>query len=109
MKFSKALLKTSFLDRWLLVKYSKNFIPSASLTLILKLYIARFVATLLITIIWVAFTLTTGIFTVGMVILLGVAIGSVHFPLRQKPHRFHLLSALLMTIAGGMLCNVLAG
>ena len=109
MKFLKVLLKTSFLDRWLLVKHSKDFVPPDSLTLILKLYVARFVATLLTAIIWVAFTLTTGIFTVGMVVLLGVAIGSAHFSLRQKPHRFHLLGALLMTIAGGMLCNVLAG
>jgi uncharacterized membrane protein SpoIIM required for sporulation len=109
MKFSNILLKTSFLDRWLLVKHSKDFVQPDSLAQILKLYIARFVATLLIATIWVAFTLTTGIFTVGIVVLLGVAIGVAHFPLRQKPHRFHLLGALLLTIAGGLLCNVLAG
>ncbi|MDG5469223.1 hypothetical protein P9J64_12920 [Deltaproteobacteria bacterium IMCC39524] len=109
MKFSNVLLKTSFLDRWLLIKHSKNFVQPDSLAQFLKLYTARFVATLLTATIWVAFTLTTGIFTVGIVILLGVAIGVAHFPLRQKPHRFHLLGALLLTIAGGMLCNVLAG
>lgn len=109
MKLSKFLLKTSFLDRWLLIKHSKDFVQSDSLSQILKLYIARFVAILLTATIWVAFTLTTGIFTVGIVILLGVAIGVAHFPLRQKPHRFHLLGALLLTIAGGILCNVLAG
>ncbi len=94
MSYLNVLKKTSFLDRWLLVKHSKAFVPPDSLTLILKLYAARFVATLLMAIIWVGFTLTTGIFTVGMVILLGVAIGGAHFPLRQKPHRFHLLGAL---------------
>lgn len=101
--------KTSFLDRWLLVKHSKDFVEPDSMLLILKLYAVRFVAVLLVAVTWATVTLSTGIFTVGMVIMLGMATGSAHFLLGQRPQRFHLLNALLVTVFGGVLCNVLAG
>ena len=109
MSFSNVLYKTTFPDRWLLVKHSKDFVEFDTIPLTLKLYDVRLVAILATLFIWVCITLLTGFFTVGLVFLLGVAIGSVHLLLRQKPHRFHLLSALFLTNLGGVVCNVFAG
>lgn len=109
MSYLNVLEKTSLPERWLIVKHSQDFVESDSTLLILKLYAVRFVATLFTAAAWVAFTLSTGIFTVGTVILFGAAIGSSHFFLHQKPHRFHLLNALFMTVAGGVLSSLLAG
>lgn len=109
MSFLNVLDKTTFPDRWLLVKHSKDFVEFDTIPLTLKLYAVRFVAILSTVFIWVCITLLTGFFTVGLVLLLGVAIGSAHLLLRQKPHRFHLLNALFLTILGGIVCNVFAG
>ena len=89
MSYLNVLEKTSFPERWLIVKHSQDFVKADSTLLILKLYVVRFLATLFTAAVWVTFTLSTGIFTVGTVILFGAAIGSSHFLLHQKPHRFH--------------------
>lgn len=109
MNFPNLLEKTSFFDRWLLVKHSKDFVQSDPPIILLKLYILRLAAILLVAAIWVTFTLLSGFFTVGVVILIGGATGIAHFFTKIKPHRFHILSALLLTFACGVICNVLAG
>ena len=109
VRYLNTLENTSFSERWLIVRHSQDFVEPDSTLTILNLYAVRFLATLFTAAAWVAFTLTTGIFTAGMVILFGVAIGSSHFLLHQKPHRFHLLNALIMTIVGSFLSSFLAG
>lgn len=109
MSYLNVLEKASIPDRWMLLKYSKDFVEPDSALLILKLYAVRFVATFLAIVAWVTFTLITGIFTVSMVPLLGVVIGSAHVLLRQKPHRFHLISGLLLTVASGTFGSIFAG
>jgi hypothetical protein len=66
-------------------------------------------ATVLIAGIWVFFTWLTGVFTVAFVILLGAAIGSVHLLRPKGVQRFNLPSALMLTLFGGIVSNVLAG
>lgn len=109
MRYLNTLERTSLSDRWLIVKHSQDFVTPDPTLLILKLYTLRLVATLVTGVIWVIFTLSTGIFTAGMVVLFGGAIGCSHFLLGQKPNQFHLLNALFMTIAGGLISSFLAG
>jgi len=76
---------------------------------LLCLYGVRSIALVAVACAWVALTLSTGIFSVAMVILIGAAIGSVHLALPGALRRPHLPSALTMTFLGGLLANVLAG
>ena len=109
MSILDILGRTSIIDRCILVKHSKDFITPDSISTVLKLFTIRATAILATTGIWVSITLLTGFFTVGLVVLLGMAVGSSHFLLQHKPQRYHLLSALLMTVFGGVICNVFAG
>jgi hypothetical protein len=54
-------------------------------------------------------TLATGFLTVAMVVLIGLAIGNAHHMLSRMPRRAHHSSALLLTLCGGVIANVLAG
>jgi len=73
------------------------------------LYSVRGIALVSVSCVWVAFTLSTGIFTVAMVMLIGGSIGFAHLALPEALRRPHLPSALTMTLLGGLLANVLAG
>lgn len=78
-------------------------------TLLMKLYGVRVAALAAATALWVMITLATGFFTVAAVILIGLAIGNAHHMLARMPRRAHHSSALLLTLCGGVIANVLAG
>jgi len=109
MPLSKALEATFQSARYLLTKPSIDFTHSDPAQSILKLYALRLGATFATATLWAAVTFSTEIFTASVVVLLGVAIGSVHLFLREAPRRFYLLNSLLCTMIGILVCNVLAG
>jgi len=76
---------------------------------LMKLYCVRVAALAAVTALWVMITLTTGFFTVALVVLIGLAIGNAHHMLSRMPSRAHHSSALLLTLCGGIVANVLAG
>ena len=82
---------------------------SDSIGLVTSLYSLRMLGLCFVVILWVAFTLKTGIFSVAPVMLIGVAVGCAHLILPNRFNRAHLPSALYITVLGGLLANVLAG
>ena len=98
-----------FMERWEIIKYFRTASDRDTTGQILILHLARLMVTLLVAGIWVFFTWLTGVFTVAFVILLGVAIGSVHLLISKGFQRFNLPSALVLTLFGGIVSNVLAG
>lgn len=77
--------------------------------LLLEIYSIRVAALIATTCLWVMLTMATGTFTVVMVILIGAAVGNAHHLLPRMPCRAHHSSALLLTVCGGIVANVLAG
>ena len=98
-----------FMERWEIIKYFRTASDGDTLGQILILHLARVMATFLVAGTWVFFTWLTSVFTVAFVILLGVAIGSVHLLISKGFQRFNLPSALVLTLFGGIVSNVLAG
>lgn len=77
--------------------------------LLMQIYGVRVGALVVITGLWILLTLTSGFLTVAMVILIGAAVGNAHHLLGRTPRWAHHSSALLLTLCGGILANVLAG
>jgi hypothetical protein len=77
--------------------------------MLMKLYCVRVAALAAVTALWVMVTLATGFLSVAVVILIGLAIGNAHHMLSRMPRRAHYSSALLLTLCGGVVANVLAG
>lgn len=100
---------TFFGERWLIFEHTKSSASKLAWEQIIFLYGLRTLAIIATALIWISITLSTGIFTVSLVVFLGVLIGSSHFLLGKGNKHFHLPSALLLTICGGLICNVLAG
>jgi len=98
-----------FMERWEIIKYFRTATDGDALSQILILQLARVMATFLVAGIWVFFTWLTGFFTVAFVILIGAAIGCVHLLTPKGIQRFNLPSALMLTLFGGIVSNVLAG
>lgn len=109
MPLSNALESTFQSVRYMLAKPSIDVTLSDPIQRVLKLYALRLGATFIIAALWAVVTFSTEMFTTSVVVLLGVAIGSVHLFLREAPRRFYLLNSLLFTMIGGLVCNVLAG
>jgi len=74
-----------------------------------RLFGLRLLSITAITGLWIYLVLSTGFFSVAMVILIGIGIGSVHRLLPRTMQRPHLPCALIMTLVGGVLANVFAG
>jgi hypothetical protein len=77
--------------------------------LLIKIYGVRLGALVIASCLWVMLTLVSGFFSVAMVIVIGVAIGNAHLLLTAVPRWAHHSSALLLTLCGGLVANVLAG
>jgi len=95
--------------RWLAFMHPVSDRKAEETSRLLYLYGVRALALVAGTCLWVAMTLSTGIFSVAMVIPIGVAIGVAHLALTRALRRPHLPSALAVTLLGGLLANVLAG
>jgi len=109
MILSSTLKKTSFEVRWEIIKHFRATSDEDALSRILTLHVARLAIVFLVTCLWVAFTLSTGHLTAAFVVLLGVAIGCTQFFIPKGVNRFYLPSALVLTLLGGIISNVLAG
>ena len=109
MILSSTLKKTSFEVRWEIIKHFRATSGGDALSRILTLHVARLAIVFLVTCLWVAFTLSTGHLTGAFVVLLGVAIGCTQFFIPKGINRFYLPSALVLTLLGGIISNVLAG
>ena len=109
MNLQNTFGNTFFGERWLIFEHTKSSASKLAWDQITFLCGLRILAIIATALIWISITLSTGIFTVAMVVFLGVLVGSSHFLLGQGNKHFHLLSALLLTICGGLICNVLAG
>ena len=109
MILSSTLKKTSFEVRWEIIKHFRATSGGDALSRILTLQVARLATVFLVTCLWVAFTLSTGHLTAAFVVLLGVAIGCTQFFIPKGINRFYLPSALVLTLLGGIISNVLAG
>jgi len=92
--------------QWL---YDVTHLPHEDGRMLLKIYVARVVALIVATCLWIVLTLASGLFTVAMVIVIGALVGNAHHLLGSMPRRAHHSSALLLTIVGGIGANVLAG
>ena len=101
--------KEFFMVRLEIIKYFRTASDGDALSQIQILQLARVMATFLVAGIWVFFTWLTGFFTVAFVILIGAAIESVHLLTPKGIQRFNLPSALMLTLFGGIVSNVLAG
>ena len=77
--------------------------------LLMKIYCVRVLAFAVVSCFWVVLTLATGVLSMAMVMLIGLAVGNAHHLLAAIPRRAHLSSAILLTVCGGLLANVLAG
>ena len=77
--------------------------------MLLRIYGVRLEALAIATCLWVILTLVSGIFSVVMVILIGAAVGNAHHLLGKMPRRTHNGSAILLTLCGGIVANILAG
>ena len=109
MILANTLKKTSHETRWEIIKHFRAASGGDSLSRILTLHVARLASVLLVTCLWVVFTLSTGFFTVAFVVLLGIAIGCTPFLMPIGMNRFYLPSALVLTLLSGIISNVLAG
>jgi uncharacterized membrane protein SpoIIM required for sporulation len=109
MILANTLKKISYETRWEIIKHFRTASGGDAISRILILQVARLAAILLVACVWVAFILSTGLFTVAFVILLGAVIGSTQFFLPKGLNRVHLPSALILTLLGGVFCNVFAG
>ena len=109
MNLQNTFGNTFFGERWLIFEHTRSSASKVSGHQLVFLYGLRSLAIIATAWIWVSITLSTGIFTVAMVVFLGALIGSSHFLLGKGNKSFHLPSALLLTLCGGLLCNVLAG
>lgn len=109
MNIQAPLGDTFFGERWLIFEHTRSSASTVAGNELVFLYGLRFLAIIATAWIWVSITLSSGIFTVAMVAFLGVLIGSSHFLLGKGNKRFHLPGALMLTLFGGLLCNVLAG
>jgi len=96
-------------DRLMIAKSVSASLPRNDTKSIFMLYGVRALAVMGVAGIWVVLTLTTGIFTVAMVIPLGIAIGISHRLMKRRVRICHLPSALFLTLTGGIVCNTLAG
>lgn len=77
--------------------------------LLMKIYGVRVGALIIAGGLWIMLTLVSGFFSVAMVILIGAAVGNAHHLLAAVPRWAHHSSALLLTLCGGIVANVLAG
>ena len=105
----KHVKNTSFEARGEIIKPFSAASGGDALSRILTLHVARLAIVFLVTCLWVAFTLSTGHLTAAFVVLLGVAIGCTQFFIPKGVNRFYLPSALVLTLLGGIISNVLAG
>ena len=109
MIFKNKVKQAFFMERWEIIKYFRTASEGDALGQLLILHLARVMATFLVAGIWVFFTWLTGVFTVAFVILLGASIGSVHLLTPKGIQRFNLPSALVLTLFGGIVSNIMAG
>lgn len=109
MRTIKTLHKPYLKVRWEIIKYFRALSKRDGIYRTLSLLVVRLTVILMVASLWIAFTLSTGIFTTVFLILLGVGIGCTPSLMPKGLNRFHLPSALLLTLLGGLLCNMLAG
>jgi hypothetical protein len=94
--------------QWRSLKYNKRSLEAAAYPFAMQLYGVRIAAMIISAGVWVALTLFFGIFTVAVVIMVGLLVGNAH-RLLPHMHRHHLANAISLTLLGGIFANVLAG